>query len=90
MNILNPCKFFCQLQWVQTGLHMSKFSLNLSDELEKMVDFACSLSGRSRNSACVDWILRGVLEELESYKKAGFLPPTYQTPLQSPEDKPEE
>ena len=68
----------------------SKLSVALSEELEKMVNLACSLSGRSRNSACVDWILRGVLEELESYKKAGLIPPTYQTPLPSPEDKPEE
>jgi hypothetical protein len=55
---------------------MSKFSLNLSDELDELVNLACFLSGRSRNAACVDWILRGVLEELERFERAGVVSKT--------------
>ena len=68
---------------------MSKFSLNVSDELEKMIDQACQISGRSRNSACIDWILDGVVRELESYKKAGLIPsPPKGTLLPSQDDDP--
>lgn len=49
---------------------MSKFSLNLPEELDRYVDAACLLSGRSRNAACVDWILRGALDELARFEKA--------------------
>jgi hypothetical protein len=70
---------------------MPQFSLNLSDELNDIIQKCCKVSGRSRNSACVQWILEGALRELKMYEEAKILTGQHHsTPLLLPEDEPEE
>lgn len=70
---------------------MPQFSLNLSDELNDIIQKCCKVSGRSRNSACVQWILEGALRELKMYEEAKILTGQHHSSsLLSSEDEPEE
>ena len=70
---------------------MPQFSLAISEELNSIVQRCCSVSGRSRNSACIQWILEGALRELKMYEEAKLLTGQREhSSLPSSEDEPEE
>jgi hypothetical protein len=50
-----------------------KIALGIPEELNELILKACSITGRSRNAACTDWLLKGVLEEMAMLEKTGLI-----------------
>ena len=56
---------------------MGQFSVSVPDELKALVDRCCSVTGRSRNAACVQWIIEGVVRELKMLESVNAIPKPY-------------
>ncbi|KKD34805.1 hypothetical protein [Limnoraphis robusta] len=69
----------------------SRLSVSLSDEITEVVKLALSLSGKSQNAACTQWIMEGALREIALFKKAQLLKkPNFPYELPDSEDEPDE
>lgn len=51
----------------------SRLSVSLSDEITEVVKLALSLSGKSQNAACTQWIMEGALREIALFRDAELL-----------------
>ena len=68
-----------------------KFSLAVSDEIAEIMKLAMSLSGKSQNAACTQWIMEGALREIALFEKAQLLKrPDFPYELPKAEDEPDE
>ena len=68
-----------------------RFSISVSDEIAEVMQLALSLSGKSQNAACTQWIMEGALREIALFRKAELLKkPDFPHKLSSPEDEPDE
>ncbi len=50
-----------------------KMGLAIPDELHELVIKYCEVMGRSKSAACIDWIQRGILQDLVMMEKAGLI-----------------
>lgn len=57
---------------------MTQFSVSVPEELNSIISKCCSITGRSRNAACVQWILEGAVRELKMLESVNAIPKPYE------------